>query len=47
MKKQESKKLLLSKDTLRHLDKARLGEAIGGEPTTTVLSHFYTCTCRP
>jgi hypothetical protein len=46
MKKQESKKLQLSKDTLRHLDKTPLGEVIGGEPTTTVLTHWRTCTCQ-
>jgi hypothetical protein len=45
MKKQESKKLQLSKDTLRHLENATLERAIGGEPTTTVLSHWRTCTC--
>jgi hypothetical protein len=45
MKKQESKKLQLSKDTLRHLDKAPLGEVVGGQPTTTVLSHFNSCDC--
>lgn len=46
MKKQDSKKLRLSKDTLRHLENASLEEARGAEPTTTVLSHFRTCTCQ-
>jgi hypothetical protein len=45
MKKQDSKKLQLSKDTLRHLENATLERAIGGEPTTTVLSRWRTCTC--
>jgi hypothetical protein len=46
MKKQESKKLKLSKDTLRHLENASLEEAIGAEPTTTVLTRWRTCTCQ-
>ncbi|HEY6324855.1 MAG TPA: hypothetical protein VJA16_25185 [Thermoanaerobaculia bacterium] len=46
MKKQESKKLQLSKDTLRHLENAPLERALGGEPTTTVLTHWRTCTCQ-
>jgi hypothetical protein len=45
MKKQESKKLQLSKDTLRLLQKTPLEQAIGGQPTTTVLSHFNSCDC--
>jgi len=45
MKKQESKKLQLSKDTLRHLENTRLEQAIGGQPTTTVLTRFNSCTC--
>ena len=45
MKKQESKKLQLSKDTLRLLQNAPLEKAIGGQPTTTVLSHFNSCDC--
>jgi len=45
MKKLESKKLQLSKDTLRHLQNAPLEKAVGGEPTTTVLSNWYTCRC--
>jgi hypothetical protein len=44
MKKQESKKLQLSKDTLRHLQNAPLEKAVGGEPTTTVQTHFVSCT---
>jgi len=45
MKKQESKKLQLSKDTLRLLQNAPLERVIGGQPTTTVLSHFNSCDC--
>jgi hypothetical protein len=45
MKKQEVRKLQLNKDTLRHLESALLGQALGGEPTTTVLTHWRTCTC--
>ena len=45
MKKQESKKLQLSKDTLRLLQHAPLEQVIGGQPTTTVLSHFNSCDC--
>ena len=45
MKKQESKKLQLSKDTLRHLDQTPLGEVIGGQSTTTVLSKWPSCNC--
>jgi len=46
MKKQDSKKLQLSKDTLRHLENGPLERALGGEPTTTVLTHWRTCTCQ-
>jgi hypothetical protein len=45
MKKQESKKLQLSRDTLRLLQNAPLEKAIGGQPTTTVLTRFNSCTC--
>ena len=45
MKKQESKKLQLSKDTLRLLQNAPLEQAVGGQPTTTVLTRFNSCTC--
>ena len=45
MKKQESKKLQLSKDTLRQLQNAPLEQAVGGYPTTTVLTRFNSCTC--
>jgi hypothetical protein len=46
MKKQGSKKLQLSKDTLRLLQQnASLEKAIGGQPTTTVLSNFNSCNC--
>lgn len=45
MKKQESKKLQLSKDTLRHLENATLERAIAGQPTTTVLSRWPSCNC--
>jgi hypothetical protein len=45
MKKQESKALKLSKDTLRNLEQAPLEQAAGGEPTTTVQTRWKTCTC--
>jgi hypothetical protein len=46
MKKKEIRKLQLSKDTLRQLtDNALLEQAAGGEPTTTVLTRWRTCTC--
>jgi hypothetical protein len=45
MKKHEPRKLQLSKDTLRRLECAALAEAMGGEPTTTVLTRWRTCTC--
>jgi hypothetical protein len=45
MKKQESKKLQLGKDTLRLLQNDPLEKAIGGYPTTTVLTRFNSCTC--
>jgi len=45
MKKQETKKLQLSKDTLRSLvDTSALEKAAGGQPTTTVLTRFPSCT---
>ncbi len=45
MKKNEVKKLQLSKDTLRRLtDDALLEKAAGGQPTTTVLTRFPSCT---
>lgn len=46
MKKKETKKLQLGKDTLRHLvDKSPLAQAVAGEPTTTVMTRWRTCTC--
>ena len=46
MKKKEVRKLQLSKDTLRQLtDNALLEQAVGAEPTTTVLTRWKTCTC--
>lgn len=46
MKKNEVKKQLqLAKDTLRRLtDDARLEKAVGGQPTTTVLTKSPSCT---
>ena len=44
MRKLESKKLQLSKDTLRHLQNTPLEQAVGGQPTTTVQTHFVSCT---
>ncbi|MBV8201370.1 MAG: class I lanthipeptide [Acidobacteria bacterium] len=46
MKKQDARKLQLNKDTLRHLDGATLDKVLAGEPTTTVQTHWRTCTCQ-
>jgi hypothetical protein len=46
MKKKAAKKLQLGKDTLCHLvDRSPLEHAVAGEPTTTVLTRWRTCTC--
>ncbi|HEV3457155.1 MAG TPA: class I lanthipeptide [Thermoanaerobaculia bacterium] len=45
MKKKETGKLKLSKDTLRQLEDTPLDRVKGAQPTTTVLTHVNSCTC--
>jgi hypothetical protein len=44
MKKTQTSKLQLSKDTLRHLENVPLDQVKGMQPTTTVQTRFPSCT---